>query len=339
MSDSSSRLGCFRYGCIGCLSLLAILVILVFVAGALRMLEPETEPTPESRSFERPLPEAPPLVGAPDGATGTAVDRPEIADGVLLPAAAEKRPPTGTLVLDLSLGDFRIVPGPADQPLTVRADYDTSQFELTEAYDELPDGGWTWTVSFGSRRGFLGMLLGGGVEAGQNEIEIVVPRGRPIAVVGEIGIGESEIDLGGLWLERVDLELGTGEHFLEFREPLPFPTEEIELRAGIGSVEVRDLGEASPRRFYLENEIGELVVDLAGHWRRDAEIVVEAGIGEARVDLPRDVRIELARSSVGLGETSIDRDRIAERNAELPDDAPTLVLEVSGGLGEIRIDD
>ncbi len=330
MSRSNQVPGCLKYGCVGCLSVLALGVLVVFLVSAVHLTTEPEDPRPEQLQVERPLPAVPQSPRTP------ASDQPQIGEVMPLPELAEfPRAPQGAgrVVLDLKMGEFIIRPGPAGEPIRIDADYDAGTFELTEELTSDEDGGWTYEVGFGSKRGFLGLVLGGGRHNVDNRIEITIPRGHPIDLVGSVSMGELEADLGGLWIRRVDVELGLGDHFVEFRDPLPYPMESFRAEMSMGSVEVRSLGDASPGSVEVDHSMGELFLDLKGAWQDDAEIDVDFQMGECRIWLPEDVHVDIERASVGLGESSIDRPR-----TEPPEDAPTLTLNVSGSMGEANIE-
>jgi hypothetical protein len=328
MSDKSKFAGCFKFSCFGCLAVFALVVGLILLAGAIQLTTGDQEPDPQEREASHVLPEAPEI---PVHAGG---DRPEMPD--ILPMEAPEPPAAGggTVVLNLSMGQFTIEPGPAGEPIRVEADYDSNAYNLVESYVENDDGTWTYDVKFGGKGGILGAIFRG-ADANRNRVKVVIPRGHPVDLIGKIGMGESEADLGGLWLRQVDLRYSAGEHFLEFREPLAFPMESFQLDSSMGSLEVRSLGEASPRLVTVEHGMGELLVDLGGTWRRDAQVDVSFSMGECRLWLPKNARIDIVRASVGLGEKRIDdHDR-----SGLPEDAPLLTLSLSGSMGELRIED
>ncbi len=328
--------GCLKYGCVGCLSGVAVCVGGIFLISAIHLTSDPEDPRPEQRQVERPLPVSA-LPREPAPARTPATDRPQIGEVLPLPELEEfpgaQVPATGRVVLDLEMGDFIIRPGPADQPIRIDADYDAGSFELVEELTPDDDGSWTYEVSFGSKRGMLGLILGAGRHDINNQIEITIPRGIPIDLVGKVGMGEFEADLGGLWVRRVDFELGMGDHFVEFRDPLPYPMESFRTESSMGSVEVRDLGDASPGVVEVEHSIGELFVDLKGAWQGDVEVDIDFSMGECRVWLPEDVRVDIERASVGLGESSFDRPR-----SDPPADAPTLTLRLTGSMGEVEVE-
>jgi len=319
--------GCFKYGCIGCLSLFALLVGLILLMGAIQISMDRT-PNPEEVELAHELPPVPESPTYPRG------DEPEIPEVLPLPEELDLAitPASGKIILNLSMGEFIIRPGPADQPIRVEADYDSNAFELTEDFTGSDDG-WSYELGFGGRGGFLGMLFRGS-NASHNRVVLTIPRGYPIEIVGEIGLGESETDLGGLSVERVDLEYRMGDHLLEFQEPTPVPMEEFRVDSSMGSFEVHDLGNASPKTIVMDHGMGELFLDLRGEWRGDATADVEFSMGECRVRLPENVRLNIERARVALGEKVID----SGYERDLPPDAPTITLNLTGSMGEMRID-
>lgn len=329
MTDKSKFTGCFKFSCFGCLAVFALCVGLILLAGAIQLTSSNQEPDPQESEASHDLPQAPELPA------WAGADQPEMPD-ILPMVEAPEHPPAeggGTLVLDLSMGKFTIEPGPPGEPIRVEADYDRNAYRLVETYNENEDGTWVYDVKFGGKGGLLGAIFRG-ADANRNRVKIIIPRDHPVSVLGKIGMGESEADLGGLWLRQVDLSYKAGDHFLEFRKPLPFPMESFQLDASMGDMEVRSLGDASPRHVSVKHGMGQLLVDLGGKWRRDSDVDIGFSMGECRVWLPKDARIEFARASVGMGEKHIDRD---ERKG-VPADAPLLTLKMSGSMGELRVE-
>ena len=162
MATQGKAPGCFKYGCVGCLSLLALGVGLTFLITVVHFASGPREPEPVERRAEHPLPA---FAGKPQ------LDAPSFPEVLPLPeldGAPAEDPPAGRVVLDLKMGDFILRSGPADQPIRIDADFDAGAFELSEKFTPSEGSGWTYEVSFGSRRGFLGMIridgLGGNLD-------------------------------------------------------------------------------------------------------------------------------------------------------------------------------
>lgn len=323
MSDSKLP-GCFKYGCIGCLSIVALFLGLTFLLGALQFVA-ETEPQPEQRLAEQELP-APPSLPVIDP------DQPETVEFDPLPALASGQG-VGTLVVDLRMGEFTIEPGPPDQPIRVEADFDAGKFELREEWNQGLEGNWTYQVDFGAKGGFWGLLTRGGGEV-RNNVTITVPRGHPMRIVGTIKMGESKVDLGGLWLDSFDVELGMGDHFVEIREPLAMPMESFIVDSSMGEIELRNIGNGSPRRVEVDHGMGDFLLDLQGDWRRDAEVDASFSMGSCRIWVPEEAFVELSGGSVAMGEARTE----LPDTSSLPEDAPRLAIDVGGNMGELVVE-
>jgi len=318
----SEKRGCFKIGCLGCLGVATLVLLVIVVLVVLGLLTGGRE-----ERFE-PIERAYRVRAA--GSPGTVEIRRSDEPGQALIAHEIDVAEPGRIVLDLNRGSFEVRPGPPGESIRLEGRYDAGHFDLTESYETYGETGWTYRVSF-DQRGF-GIRPFVQHEPSENLVRLIVPRDAPIVLEGRVGIGESELELGGLWLLGVDLDIGIGEHTVSFGEPLPIPMGRLRLDASIGALIVDRIGNASPREVWVKHSIGEVGVDLRGPWRRDAEVFVRCGIGECDVRVPRNVDLEVDRASVTIGEASRPHDRPAPEAGR-----PTLKLSVSGNIGEVQV--
>ncbi len=332
MSEPSARQdrGCFKWGCLGCLGLGGAALLFLLAMVAVRSAASGSG-EPERFVVERELPAAR-VTRSSLEAEGLDAQAHELPLDVALVPGTFSPEGVGRLVLDLSFGEFLLTAGEPGEPVKIEATYDPDDFELVEGFETEGDG-WRYDVRFDSRRSMVGMALRGTTDNVDNRVEIRIPRGQPILIEGVLGVGESTLDLGGLWIRAVDLELGTGEYEITFYEPGPAPMESFRVAAGIGELRVEELGNASPAEIDVEQRIGSLQLELDGRWQNDATAKVRCGIGECNVALPDGVRVVIGRTSMGLGERSV---RLPDE-ADLPEGAPTLELSVRGSIGELRV--
>lgn len=329
------RPGCFRIGCCGCLLLTALFIGGMVALAGMQVLYERSDTPPEQRDVRRDLPtlsEFRSLVEqgeVGDDATLETAPRFESSEDMLRAAAA-----IGGVVrveLDLEIGEFDIVAAAPGEGLSIESRVDERAFRFEEELIDGPDGQ-ILRIRSSARGGMLGVMLRGAGNNPDNRVTIRLPRDTPFDLVGVVGLGESSFELGGLLLRTVDLELGTGEHRIRFGEPLAAPAELIRLRKSLGDFSVARLGNASPARVDISQRVGETNLDLYGEWRNDSEISARNGIGELNVEVPRNVRIDV-RGGMAIG----DR-RVVANDSDLPDDAPTLRLELSGTVGEMTVE-
>jgi len=335
--EAKKKRGCFKYGLFGCLGSVAFLVLAFGTIIGLGLISSLKEPQIERRDLAQELPQASPSPPSPI----TKIEKPENSSdaedltdreapaGFRLGAEQVQVKEPGRIHLDVGTVDFQIVPGPPGQPIRIEAEYDAARFTLEENFESYGEVGWSYRLEFGPK-GLFNIMFG---EQRLHEVRLILPRDSPMILTGTVGIGTSDLELGGLWLLDVDLDFSMGEHELSFDEPLAGPLERIDLKGSMGVLAINDLGNASPRTAEFDHSMGEFELDLTGLWVRDAEMAVRCGMGECRIRLPRNTAVELD-SRIALGEKDV---RGLE---ELPDSGPgvpTLHLEASHSMGELSI--
>ncbi len=265
MGTKRAKSGRLRRGCLGCLLPLVVIGLLLSVTGFFVI-----------RSNSRP------------GRIATVEERHPPAEASLpVPGAGETTPARGLIRLEIREAVVKIERGAAGEGVVLSAEYDSDRFELIESHaDGSP---WSYSLKFRRTkgRGWFGMSWP------HNRIRLRLPPDGPLDLTGSLARVESELQLGGLWLVDVDLEMDAGEHEVDFHEPLVVPMEQFELRASGVELAVIGVGNASPRRFDVRQNLGDFDLDLRGAWRRDATVRATCTAGEIDAKLPENVQVEL----------------------------------------------
>jgi hypothetical protein len=113
----------------------------------------------------------------------------------------------------------------------------------------------------------------------------------------------------------------------------------LELIAHLGAGEAHlDLGTLSLRRVEVEMGVGELNMDLRGTPKRDYDVHIHGGIGEATVHLPRNAEV-IASGSGGIGEIHTEGlHKEGDRWTNGVTDAKVRIhVDVEGGIGQINL--
>ncbi|HVS66279.1 MAG TPA: hypothetical protein VMT85_22560, partial [Thermoanaerobaculia bacterium] len=217
------KTGCFKIGCFGCLGLSGAVILFFVLLSVLQVAREQGGRESVTRNATRELPRIEELERMM--ASGEIGDRGELSIDPSVLASPEIASRIGRVELDLDLGEFEIEAGEPGSAVEVEADFEEDAFRFEERLVEDDDGGYTYRITMRPKGGMIGLMLRGAGNNPRNRVTIRIPPDRPIDLVGTIGLGSSRLDLGGLWLRRVDLEAGTGEHTIEFDEPLRSPLE------------------------------------------------------------------------------------------------------------------
>lgn len=201
-------------------------------------------------------------------------------------------------------------------------------YELRQELTGDAETGWEYRLRFGPRVSWLRTFN----REFDGRLRLVVPRGTPIEVSGSLGIGKSVLELGGLHVVGVDLDVGWGDHELRFSEPTPVPVRRIRIDGSMGKTILSGLGNASAAEVELRQRLGDVRVGLDGAWRQDARVLVRHGMGQCVIHAPDDLRVDVERGRVGMGQRKIDR--VGTVGAE----GPVVHLDAAVRMGGLKVE-
>jgi len=306
---------------VGCLSIVVVVIgglaIAVAIARSTIAQLGDPNPTRTERTIALPSPQAAaPGAAAPKGSTSK-VDTPL------------------RLTINLEDGNFTIRPGPPGAQVQVEGTYAQGLYELIEDRDDNTGG--RTTIRFRSKAPAWARLLSGvGTNAGNRpELTVVIPTGVPIDLSLRVGQGESRIDLGGLTLTDLGLEVAMGNHRIDFKEPVVRGLRRARLNASMGNVSIDHLGNARAESIDAAGSMGNLRVDLGGDWPKETEtdLSFRHSMGELTLNVPTQVRLE---AEVSSSQGNADNRSADSRETQDPA-APRLRVRVSTSMGDSHI--
>ena len=243
------------------------------------------------------------------------------------------------LDIDLEDGVFEVRPGPPGSDVRVEGTYARTYYNLVHERVASPgSGGDAITVRLERARSLLTQLVAYAMDrvpSTPNDLTVSIPRGAPFSIDLTIRAGESRVDLGGLSLTDVTVDLAMGEHRLDFSEPLAVAPREVRLDGGMGEIRFERLGNARATELRASGHMGSVTVDLGGSWPAgvEANVTLDNLMGELRLEAPAGLRL------VGAPEDSpasgADGSASGANGAE--PDAPALHLLISTTMGETRL--
>ena len=148
----------------------------------------------------------------------------------------------------------------------------------------------------------------------RNDWDLVFSDEMEMSLDIELGIGESNLDLGSLALERLDIDAGVGDFDLNL---IGSSLEILRVSAGVG----------------------ELLIDMSGDWAQDVDVKIEAGIGEVTLILPRGVGVTI---DVDGGITDINASGFSYNRGQYFNDAfgssdIVIDIRIDAGVGEVNL--
>ncbi len=149
--------------------------------------------------------------------------------------------------------------------------------------------------------GIQGLRDRGNIELrGRNEgkLDLTLSTESDLDLTFEMGAVRSDIELGGLRIERLELQTGASETQLRVSAPNPLDAERVSIQVGAADFDMEGLGNLNAREIEIHAGVGDVRIDLGGEWRQSADLQVEMGLGSLELRLPgQDVGVEILQDS------------------------------------------
>lgn len=234
-----------------------------------------------------------------------------------------------TVKIVFGAGELELEAGNPDVLFSGDFSYNVSQWEPKVEYE---DG--LLTVQQGETGDNLGVPTGNT----RNEWELEFTPQVPLAMEINIGAGRGDLDLTGLQLTELEVKSGAGDFDLRFNEANQAVLETFALETGASRVEVRGIGNASPRRMTVQGGVGDISLDFTGEWVRSAEIDITAGVGSITLRLPDNVGVKV--ETEGLSNVNVSG--FHSRDNGYVNDAfgkteVELLVHITAGVGTINL--
>jgi hypothetical protein len=238
----------------------------------------------------------------------------------------------GPLDVDLIFGAGRLLVerGVSDRLLTGVFRYNVEQWA-----PEISHEGKELRITQGGDEKKWG-VPGGNV---RNRWELKVSPETVLRMNVRAGASDGELDLTGLMVSELDVDLGAGNFVLRFDEPNPVPMDHMTLDTGASKIEVLSVGNAGPERMRVQGGVGDIALDLTGNWTQSSDVTIRAGAGALRLTLPSDVGVKVETRG---GLTNVEAYGLRQMGGTYTNDAfgntdVELHINITTGIGNVRL--
>ncbi|MEA3296367.1 MAG: hypothetical protein U9R56_00710, partial [candidate division Zixibacteria bacterium] len=178
------------------------------------------------------------------------------------------------------------------------------------------------------------------IDTKRNECNIVLSTRYPTRLDLDVGACDAELDLGGIPLEELTIDIGAASGKVVFSTPNPVRMEVIDIDAGAASLDFNMIGNANFEQFSFDGGAGSFDLDFRGEYDGESTISIAIGLGSTDIILPEGIpiRIETGNaewlSSVDIHNDDLEevRDDIFE-SSDFDDAETRIILELDIGLG------
>ena len=173
-----------------------------------------------------------------------------------------------------------------------------------------------------------------------NELLLNLNREIPLTLDLELGVVKGEMDLGGMNIKDIDIEVGVSKATIVFDEPNQTLMETFTIEGGVGKMSISKLGNANLEDFNFEGGVGSYELDFTGDYKRDVSADIEMGMGKLKIYLPRYIGTRIQVDKSFLSSFSVDevyKSGDIYYNDKWDKSKYSLDLSVEAGVGKIEV--
>lgn len=127
----------------------------------------------------------------------------------------------------------------------------------------------------------------------ENECRLKLSPEIPINLKIDLGVVKGELKLGGLQLKEIKLSSGVSKISVNFDGFNPILLEYFDVEAGVGVLNIHNLGNANFKRFNFEGGIGDYLLDFSGNKYDNSKVDIHVGLGKVKLYLPQSAGVRM----------------------------------------------
>ena len=238
--------------------------------------------------------------------------------------------------LEFGAGELRILPEDISEAAVLDILYDSRRVNYDIEYDVSKATGHL-SIETDHRKHKS-------IDTDDNKLEMILSTRYPTSLEMDIGACDAEIDLGGINLEYLDIDVGAASGDIDFSEPNPMRLKEINIDAGASSLDMHSIGNANFELMSFSGGAGSFDLDFRGQYDGESTIDIDIGVSSADIILPQEIPVRVETSgSNWLSSVDFHNDNLEEIDDDIyesPDfqDAETrIILTIDVGLGAVDV--
>jgi hypothetical protein len=171
------------------------------------------------------------------------------------------------------------------------------------------------------------------------ELDLKLAPDVPLDLELKFGAAEAMLELGGLRVQRLQVQTGASKTSLSVSSPNLERCRTAELQLGAARFEATGLGNLNAEHLSVQGGVGEIVLDFTGQWPADMSARVSMGLGSLTLRVPRGLGVRVTRSGILA---SFDSQGLVKRGDSYYSEgwdaaARKLSIDLNAALGSIRV--
>ncbi len=237
--------------------------------------------------------------------------------------------------INLGVGEFSLHSEDSRDILRAEVNYNERRVEI---YSDYRKKGNTGYLELGSD-----LLSKTHIQSGDNRWELTLSKTYKTDLSIDIGLCSADIELGGIPLSYLNIDVGAASGTIKFTEPNPTTAEDIKIDAGASSLKIEKLGNANFKYLKFDGGVGKFKIDMAGEYKTDSRAEISIGLGKATIYLPSNLPLRVEAETSFLSSVKFKNEKKFEskdgffESLDFSDSDVRLDLKIDVGLGSVDI--
>jgi hypothetical protein len=159
----------------------------------------------------------------------------------------------------------------------------------------------------------------------------------PMALTINAGAYSGRFELGGLSLQRLEVNDGAAEVEVSFSQPNPVEMSLFRYSTGASNIKMEGLANANCDQFIFRSGAGNYTLDFSGGLTRDMVVTIESGVSSITIILPEGTPARLTTNGLLSVSPHGDWEEDGDTYTVLGD-GPTITIEVDMGAGSLTLE-
>ncbi len=190
------------------------------------------------------------------------------------------------------------------------------------------------TQEYNSAAGF-------GSIVGIPHLELGLGKSKPYALTIESGANESNLDLGGLPLNRLTIRQGAGKYAIDFSARNPEVMNTLSIIAGACNLEMFNLSNANLAEMTIEGGAAAYKFDFSGNLQRDGRVRISTALSSVEIAVPASTAAQIVTESVigslDIGDGFTKKSGAFCTEAAVRGKRPVLTIHATNTFGSLRL--
>jgi len=160
----------------------------------------------------------------------------------------------------------------------------------------------------------------------------------PMRLVINAGAYQGDYELGGLSLERLQIEDGASQVDVSFSTPNLAQMSSLQYSTGASQVSLKGLANANTTDMTFRGGAGEYTLDFSGELRNNMDVNIESGVSSVTIIVPEGVNAQVISDSGFMTVSTSGSWKQNGNTYQLTGSGNTITINVKMGAGNLKLD-